>query len=935
MKKNINKVLILGFIAVIGFLVFYLYALPKMVTDIKLLEWFEKAVAKNMNAELVINNPHLETSIKPEIGFGVDFLSLKKDDELLLSLKNFDTKINFYKILKRKITLEKLGADEIYANINKLQNLKMEKSKKKQGKSFFKFDCYYTLFYIKNLNIQYETPKQVKIKLLAKDLEISDSREPKMLRFKMFLDLFHKDEHLSLLIKDWDSVYFKDRKLHADNVKFKVNNSVVNMNLLLDEKNHFDLSFDSDKFEIDNVRRFLNTDLLMPNSHEYVACFKDFAGDFKFKINITDEDLRGFFKVNKISAKLIPVADLPLTVSKGIITINSKDIELKNFEGYYGTAIKNVIKMTGLIEDYGKTAKTDIDIEGTAYEEFAKYLSKIAGMKINIENNAFTNFKISFANGTKMDIIGKIKVPKGSDVLFEGASISPNKYLREFDLNMDLFKDILTISNIDYHIVDSLVENRKPLITVNTKINVTNGLMYKLGFDIPEPLPSEFFNILVGQKIFRRGTFAGKMQYINEKNPHLDGAMSLKDTFVVGQGIVIRNMSAKTYNNTVKITSDGFIRRAKYDFNMNILNKMVFPIIITDANLNFDEIDVEKIIQTFAPRPQGQQRQQINAQNRPQFAKSNVSSEYFEIDDKKAVKEGTNEATQVVFQPNLIEIEKGKINVQKGAYKKMTFGNLHADLSLTRQGVLELKSNKFDLTDGISTLKVYCDLAKQKYSIRLGAKDVDTDAIATSVLNLEKEISGKAKALIELNTDETLKLNGKIQFEVNEGSIAKLGLVQYILNVADVFRNPLVMVSPGSFIDIVDIPDGAFKKINGTVIMKDNSISGLMIKSSSPQLSSFIVGRINLENMDASLRIYTKFNDEKKGIYGFLRSISLSSLAQKASSYTKGENESYYAAEIEMLPKLETGDETAKIFLTKFDGDLQSANFISSLKKIK
>ena len=935
MKKNINKVLILGFIAVIGFLVFYLYALPKMVTDIKLLEWFEKAVAKNMNAELVINNPHLETSIKPEIGFGVDFLSLKKDDELLLSLKNFDTKINFYKILKRKITLEKLGADEIYANINKLQNLKMEKSKKKQGKSFFKFDCYYTLFYIKNLNIQYETPKQVKIKLLAKDLEISDSREPKMLRFKMFLDLFHKDEHLSLLIKDWDSVYFKDRKLHADNVKFKVNNSVVNMNLLLDEKNHFDLSFDSDKFEIDNVRRFLNTDLLMPNSHEYVACFKDFAGDFKFKINITDEDLRGFFKVNKISAKLIPVADLPLTVSKGIITINSKDIELKNFEGYYGTAIKNVIKMTGLIEDYGKTAKTDIDIEGTAYEEFAKYLSKIAGMKINIENNAFTNFKISFANGTKMDIIGKIKVPKGSDVLFEGASISPNKYLREFDLNMDLFKDILTISNIDYHIVDSLVENRKPLITVNTKINVTNGLMYKLGFDIPEPLPSEFFNILVGQKIFRRGTFAGKMQYINEKNPHLDGAMSLKDTFVVGQGIVIRNMSAKTYNNTVKITSDGFIRRAKYDFNMNILNKMVFPIIITDANLNFDEIDVEKIIQTFAPRPQGQQRQQINAQNRPQFAKSNVSSEYFEIDDKKAVKEGTNEATQVVFQPNLIEIEKGKINVQKGAYKKMTFGNLHADLSLTRQGVLELKSNKFDLTDGISTLKVYCDLAKQKYSIRLGAKDVDTDAIATSVLNLEKEISGKAKSLIELNTDETLKLNGKIQFEVNEGSIAKLGLVQYILNVADVFRNPLVMVSPGSFIDIVDIPDGAFKKINGTVIMKDNSISGLMIKSSSPQLSSFIVGRINLENMDASLRIYTKFNDEKKGIYGFLRSISLSSLAQKASSYTKGENESYYAAEIEMLPKLETGDETAKIFLTKFDGDLQSANFISSLKKIK
>ena len=180
-----------------------------------------------------------------------------------------------------------------------------------------------------------------------------------------------------------------------------------------------------------------------------------------------------------------------------------------------------------------------------------------------------------------------------------------------------------------------------------------------------------------------------------------------------------------------------------------------------------------------------------------------------------------------------------------------------------------------------------------------------------------------------------MKLNGKIKFEVTDGSIAKLGLVQYVLNMASVFRNPLAMVSPASFIDIVDIPDGAFKNINGTIILKNNSIKGMMIQSSSPQLSSFIVGRINLENMDASLRIYTKFNDEKKGIYKFLREISLNSLAQRASSYTKGENESYYATELSMLPELETGEDNAQVFLTKFDGDIQTSNFISSLKKIK
>ena len=47
------------------------------------------------------------------------------------------------------------------------------------------------------------------------------------------------------------------------------------------------------------------------------------------------------------------------------------------------------------------------------------------------------------------------------------------------------------------------------------------------------------------------------------------------------------------------------------------------------------------------------------------------------------------------------------------------------------------------------------------------------------------------------------------------------------------------------------------------------------------------------------------------------------------------EDASYYAVELSQLPKLETDEENAQVFLTKFDGDVQSANFLSSLKKIK
>ena len=51
--------------------------------------------------------------------------------------------------------------------------------------------------------------------------------------------------------------------------------------------------------------------------------------------------------------------------------------------------------------------------------------------------------------------------------------------------------------------------------------------------------------------------------------------------------------------------------------------------------------------------------------------------------------------------------------------------------------------------------------------------------------------------------------------------------------------------------------------------------------------------------------------------------------------FNSKEQVSYYAAELSQLPELESGEETAQVFLTKVDGDVQTNNFVSSLKKIK
>ena len=108
----------------------------------------------------------------------------------------------------------------------------------------------------------------------------------------------------------------------------------------------------------------------------------------------------------------------------------------------------------------------------------------------------------------------------------------------------------------------------------------------------------------------------------------------------------------------------------------------------------------------------------------------------------------------------------------------------------------------------------------------------------------------------------------------------------------------------------------------------------LKIKSSAPQLSSFIIGKYNIENGDAILRIYTKFSNKNKGFAGALRNFSLNSLANRISLSSRNDAH-YYSAELEQLPPIDADEKDCQVFLTKVDGDIVSNNFLSSLKKIK
>lgn len=897
--------------------VFYLKVLPSAVSNPKVISFVEKQAHKLAHVDLKIKNPVLKTNFSPVISFKTDSIQLAKDDIKMLTVENLDTEISFKDIFKKRIIVDKFGLDYVFADVNGLMSLAPQQPQAKKQESDWDIDLYNSVLSLKKSVILYKLEPDVNIKVQADNLNVDNTQKiERFVHFDVDTEIKKGNKLLHFAIADKNKVVIKNKHIYVNDCVLDINESNVHINASASKKDGFNIELASKKFKIQDVIDIVDSNIIINNGSEMLAFFKDMGGDFDFKINMTKSDMNGVVNLNNLALKLVPLNNLPLKLNKGQAVISSTDILFKDIEGYHGSSKTNKISIDGIIKDYTKSCDTDVMIKTVAANEFAKdYLSKLVGIPFTIIGKAGTVINVKSIYN-KIDVMWASKLAKGDDILVDGASLSPTSYDRAVKADFHFENNILNIKDINYYIASEIVKGVKvkPVLTLkgNVDLSKPEPLVTELGFDIPKPLPSEFLNVLVGQKLFKGGKFSGELAMINDGTyPVIKGKLDADGIRIPSQRLFIKNAELFTDKDTIHLKSEGRYKRSHFDFKGDIANGIKYPIVIKDVNFGMDKIDIEKILNSF------------NQQNTGAVQTASMP-----------VTDDDDDDDAVVFDVNNLLIERCVFRLKEGKYKDINFGNLEANLTLNKDNILELKSNRFDIAEGISSVKVLCDLKKHDYNIRLGIKDVNSDLMSTTLLNLPREISGKASGLIELNTNDSMKMNGSIKFLVKDGQIQKIGLVEYVLKFAALFRNPLVMISPSTFSDMVTIPEGKFEKITGEMFIKDNVVELMKIKSSSPQLSSYIIGRYNIENSDAILRIYTKFSNKNKGLTGALRNVSLNSLANRIPISSRSDAH-YYSAELEQLPPIDADEKDCQIFLTKVDGDVEHNNFISSLKKIK
>ncbi|MCM1339517.1 MAG: hypothetical protein NC191_07605 [Muribaculaceae bacterium] len=924
----------LVFLAVLsGFTVLlYLKGLPYAVKNPKVINYFRNFIKDSYSLDVDIENPELKTEFSPNINFSVDKVCVTSGKKRVLEFDGLDVNLSFAEVFDKNIVLNKAVLGYFYTDINKVLDLPFLKqdTNKPQQKSDWNVDVFRSVLALDKADIVYMPDKKTKLTLNAAGIKIDDNPDKKHINYNIAVNITKGSSKLQIKTSDDNRVFIENKeKAVIDNTKIFVNDSEINLKGFADNKANFDVELSSKGFSIPAVLNLLDSQIVENNLTEQLVYFKDIDGSFDFKVKAANNALNGEVNLNKLAFKLIPIADLPILLNHGKVTFDESKIYLKDFKGYYNNKLSNSMDFEGNVDDYLKSVDANLEGNAIVTNDFARnYLSKMAGYPIGIEGKAETKVKLHSINN-KIDLKWLYWFKKGSGFVFDGEESTMNDAASRVLSAKIHFEDmLLKLESLNYYAgnpEDDMKQVRIPIISAHGDFDLSNGQTFvkRFGMELPKPMPSGFINMLVKQKLFKGGTFTGYFDLLNKKGfpPKIKANMKVEELRIPSQRLYIKSGEFKTDRNNMHVSSNGKYRRSAYDLSGTIANEIRFPIVVKNITLGVDKVDIEKYLKLFN-------------EQQPTVAAADINTVISDsVVNNVEADENDDDTVQTFDLANLI-IEECILKVKEGHYKGINFSDVNANLTLDKNSRLKITSNLFDIAEGKSNAKIDCDLREHKYNIRLGIKEVNSDIIATNLLNLSKEIQGKASGLIELNTDDSLKLNGRIQFRVYEGIIGKVGLVEYIMKVALLFRNPLTMVSPSVISDLVSVPEGKFNQIDGDLVLKDNVVIPMKIKSVAPQLSSYIVGTYNLEKQDAALRIYTKFSNRKKGLYGLFRNFSLNSLANRMPLGSRSD-EDYYASELSQLPDIEADEKDCQIFLTKVDGDVEHNNFISSLKKIK
>ena len=360
--------------------------------------------------------------------------------------------------------------------------------------------------------------------------------------------------------------------------------------------------------------------------------------------------------------------------------------------------------------------------------------------------------------------------------------------------------------------------------------------------------------------------------------------------------------------NIVNIETLGSIIETNFSINSKIENSLLLPIQIKNVEINASKINLEKFIET------------INKWSIDAYTNANLS-------------------TKVNMDISDILINKGKLNIKRIEYKTCPMEDFNAIFSFNKNADLNIVAKDFKMTGGNLDSEIIYNFKTGKTTGKFIAKGIDSNGAASSFLGLENQISGKLDGEVTIQTEglediqKVKNLNGQILFKVKDGNMQKLGSLEYLLRASNIIDSGLTTLSVNNFIELFKpFKQGNFSNINGHLNIIQGNIQDIEIFSQGKNMSLYILGKYNIEDINADIEVYGRLGKKIDNILGSIGNLSINTLF----SLIPIEKElNLYEKEIQKIPEIEYKNNDVKMFRATVKGNINKNDSASSFKWIK
>jgi len=543
-----------------------------------------------------------------------------------------------------------------------------------------------------------------------------------------------------------------------------------------------------------------------------------------------------------------------------------------------------------------------------------KFINPMLDFPIRAQGEISLNGKIS-GHTDKYNTNATMILNPNSDIFYMGANFGDIENKREVKANISFIKNNAKIHRIEY---------LKYILSQNNKINPLS--MFRMSGNINKkadgftfepiiiktinPISAKFFNICFKKSILKQGLFNCDIKITGDlKNPKIVGKLGFNNVNIPLYDLKILNADFDIQKENIIGLFDGKSFDSDVKINLIAQNKTTLPVILEKVDVSSMTINLTRLIDEIAKIVQDYQKNENQITQNP-----------------------------IMVSPNMVLIKNGTIKAKEIKLRDLNASNFSANFNKNEDDKLNIENVKLDIANGEMIAKGNIDLNKIKVSLDSEIKNCDANILASGFLGANNQIYGTMNGKLVFEGEKIYSKEGlssiisKINFEILNGRMPKLGSLEYLLRAANFYKSGILGLSLNNLIEIlIPYKTGEFETIKGNLSIKDGMADTIEIYSKGKNLSVFIQGNYNLINQEAEIMVFGRLAKNVSNALGTLGNASFNTIIN---AFTPNKDSKTAKNDliqiINKIPLIEISNDDFRIFQAKIFGNINNDNYVKS-----